>query len=307
LEKSIKIAEELKDVPSLVMGITWLAIAHAFCCDFRRARFYFERSLEIRGLQNWGVAHGKSGLSIFVYNWQGEIDRAYETSREAHRIAEIEGDMFSKSNANFGLGCSSYHKGLIDDAESLLWSACHFFEMEHIVSWWAFAYLYLGLIKFDMLDYESSIKFHNLSLSLFQSAKIFPSFHNFNKLAILRAKVFQNQEDTDLSNLIKYEENNQFKIYEGWIPHLIAEILLKQDDFKFFEAEDWIRKAMDANQKNGMKWLLARDFMVYAEIFRRKNEQKKAKENFKKAIETFKECGADGWVEKYENGMLSLT
>ena len=306
LEKSIKIAEELKDVPSLVMGITWLAIAHAFCCDFRRARFYFERSLEIRGLQNWGVAHGKSGLSIFVYNWQGEIDRAYETSREAHRIAEIEGDMFSKSNANFGLGCSSYHKGLIDDAERLLWSACHFFEMEHIVSWWAFAYLYLGLIKFDMLDYESSIKFHNLSLSLFQSAKIFPSFHNFNKLAILRAKVFQNQEDTDLSNLIKYEENNRFKIYEGWIPHLIAEILLKQDDFKFFEAEDWIRKAMDANQKNGMKWLLARDFMVYAEIFRRKNEQKNAKENFKKAIETFKECGADGWVEKYENEMLSL-
>ena len=300
LEKSIKIAEELKDVPSLVMGITWLAIAHAFCCDFLRAYHYFNKSLEIRGLQNWGVAHGKSGLSIFVYNWQGEINRAYKTSKEAHRIAQIEGDMFSKSTANFGLGCASYYKGLLDDAERLLLSACHFFEIENIVSWWAFAYLYLGLIKFDMLDYESSIKFHNLSLSRFQSAKIFPSFHNFNKLAILRAKVFQNQEDTDPSKLLQYEENNQFKIFEGWIPHLIAEILLKQEYTKLSEAENWIRKAMDANQRNDMRWLLARDYTVYAEIFRRRDEQKNAKENFSKAIEIFKKCGADGWVGKFE-------
>ncbi len=307
LKKSIKIAEELMDVPSLVMGITWLAIAHAFCCDFRSAQLYFEKSLEIRGLQNWGVAHGKSGLSIFVYNWQGEIERAFKTSREAHRIAQIEGDMFSKSNANFGLGCSNYHKGFLVEAENLLWSACHFFEVEHIVSWWAFAYLYLGLIKFDMQDYENSIKFHNLSLSLFQSAKIFPSFHNFNQLAILRAKVFQNQEDTDLSNLSQYVANNQFKIYEGWIPHLIAEILLKQKETKLFEAEDWIKKAIDANQRNGMKWLLARDYTVFAEIFKRRDEKRNAQENFKKALEILKECGADGWVERVENDMLRLS
>jgi len=35
-------------------------------------------------------------------------------------------------------------------------------------------------------------------------------------------------------------------------------------------------------------------------MFRRKGDQSKAKENLNKAIEIFKKCGADGWVEKYE-------
>ena len=306
LKKSIKIAEELKDVPSLVMGITWLAIAYAFCCDFSKAHHYFEKSLEIRGLQNWGVAHGKTGLSIFVYSWQGEIDRAYETSNEALHTADIEGDMFSKSTAYFGLGCSSYHKGLLDDAERLLLSACHHFEMENIISWWAFACFYLGLIKFDLQDYQSSIDFHNQSLSLFQTAKIFPSFNNFNKLAILRAKAFQIESDINLSKLSKYETNNKFKIYEGWIPHLIGEILLTQKGISSDKTEDWIKKAIEANQNNGMQWHLAADYTLYAEFFKKRGDLTNLKENLSKAIGIYQKCGADGWADKYEKELSSL-
>jgi hypothetical protein len=32
----------------------------------------------------------------------------------------------------------------------------------------------------------------------------------------------------------------------------------------------------------------------------------KAKENQNKAIEIFKECGADGWVEKYKKDLAAL-
>jgi hypothetical protein len=37
-----------------------------------------------------------------------------------------------------------------------------------------------------------------------------------------------------------------------------------------------------------------------------KGDQSKTKENLNKAIEILKECGADGWVEKYEKELASL-
>jgi len=55
-----------------------------------------------------------------------------------------------------------------------------------------------------------------------------------------------------------------------------------------------------------MRWHLGRDFAVYAELFKRKGNQSKAKENLNKAIEILKECGADGWVEKYEKELEPL-
>jgi len=37
-----------------------------------------------------------------------------------------------------------------------------------------------------------------------------------------------------------------------------------------------------------------------------KDNRSKARENLDKAIEIFKECGADGWVEKYEKDLAIL-
>ncbi len=55
-----------------------------------------------------------------------------------------------------------------------------------------------------------------------------------------------------------------------------------------------------------MMWHLARDYALYAELFKRKEDFPEAKENLTKAIEIFKECGADGWVEKYDKELASL-
>ena len=45
---------------------------------------------------------------------------------------------------------------------------------------------------------------------------------------------------------------------------------------------------------------MARDYSLYADLFVRKDDVSQAKENLSTAIEIFKECGADGWVKKYE-------
>jgi hypothetical protein len=45
---------------------------------------------------------------------------------------------------------------------------------------------------------------------------------------------------------------------------------------------------------------------LYAELFKRKGGQLKAKENLDMARDILKESGADGWVEKYEKGLVAL-
>ena len=72
------------------------------------------------------------------------------------------------------------------------------------------------------------------------------------------------------------------------------------------EAEQWIRKSIAADAKNGMKFQLALDQAVYGEFFRRQGNQAKAQEELGKATEIMGECGADGWVEKYEKKLAEL-
>jgi predicted RNA polymerase sigma factor len=53
-------------------------------------------------------------------------------------------------------------------------------------------------------------------------------------------------------------------------------------------------------------WSLGADYALYAELFKRKGHPSEAKENFAKAIDIFKGCGADGWMEKYERELSVL-
>jgi Tfp pilus assembly protein PilF len=80
----------------------------------------------------------------------------------------------------------------------------------------------------------------------------------------------------------------------------LAEILINLEGNHLNTAEKWIHEAIEADRKNGMKFCLGRDYVLSAEIYQRKGDPLKAKENINKAIAIFKECGADGWVEKYE-------
>ena len=62
------------------------------------------------------------------------------------------------------------------------------------------------------------------------------------------------------------------------------------------EAEAWIRRAIDVDTRYAVPWNLARDHALYADWFKKKGDIQGAKEQLTKAIDLFRECGADGWV-----------
>ncbi len=96
------------------------------------------------------------------------------------------------------------------------------------------------------------------------------------------------------------------KLNDGKMAAYFGEILLNINDQHISEAKDWIKKSIETNQKYGMMWNSAQDYALCAELFKRKDDLPKAQENLNKAIEIFKECRADGWVEKYEEELSEL-
>jgi hypothetical protein len=54
-----------------------------------------------------------------------------------------------------------------------------------------------------------------------------------------------------------------------------------------------------------MRWQLATDHACYADWFKKKADIQGTKEELTKAIDLFKECGADGWMRKYEEEMAN--
>jgi L-arabinose isomerase len=81
---------------------------------------------------------------------------------------------------------------------------------------------------------------------------------------------------------------------------------LNIDDQHLSEAENWIQSAIEADQRNRMMFHLGRDYALYANLFKTKGDKLRARENFGKAVEIFKECGADGWVEKAEKELATI-
>ena len=72
------------------------------------------------------------------------------------------------------------------------------------------------------------------------------------------------------------------------------------------EAQHWIEEAIEADERNGMRWNLAWDYAVYSELFKRKGDREKAREQLGKAIDIYKECGSDGWVTKAEEELAKM-
>jgi hypothetical protein len=56
-----------------------------------------------------------------------------------------------------------------------------------------------------------------------------------------------------------------------------------------------------------MMFHLGKDYALYAELFKRKGDRLKTQENLGRAIEILKECGADGWVKKYEKELTMIS
>jgi tetratricopeptide (TPR) repeat protein len=308
LRKAIKVSEEAGDLISYILAHTFLGHISGLNCEFKNALEHFQGAMDIikKADSKWGEAINKTYRSLFAYNFHGNIDSGFQTSIEGLGLAEESGDILSKGNALSCHGVSCYNKRLLASAEKYFLEGIHLCDQINLAGWNSIAQTFLGETYDELGNYEKS-KFHYMnSIEQSKKGKFLPSWVNLNQIAVLRSMVMNNEKDVDLEPIYTYISENKIKAFDGWMRRLLSEILLNMDENHLSDAEDWIRQAIDADQKNGTMFFLAKDYVLYADLFKRKDDIPKARENMTKAIEIFKECGADGWVDKYEKELAAM-
>ena len=248
----------------------------------------------------------KSYIVTWFYIWQGKIDLAHKESSECLRVAEESGDIYYQTPAYISYGSLSYVKGDFDKAESYLLQALAFSEKTGHYTNWMTACQYIFELYISRAKYKEALNYYERMISILEPTKYRLSEIGLYKVGLARARVLNSDQDIDLSEVLKYYSDIRSKAMKHRCSRYICEILLNVD-LHIDKAEDWIKKAIETDKKNGFMFFLGQDYILYSELFQRKGDLSKARENFIKAIEIFKDCGADGWVEKYEKELTSLT
>jgi class 3 adenylate cyclase/tetratricopeptide (TPR) repeat protein len=308
LEEALKISEEMKDIVGLVFASYWYGVALGWNCEFEKSANYFQRILDINmaGRNLWAIVINKTSLAYFSYFLNGRIDLQFETTNDVLRIAEEGGDIYSKAYSYAHHGASCFGKRFLEEAEKHLLEGVAFCERINLHSWNGANQFFLGDIYFEMGDFSKSKEHYEKGIWVWERNRMVPSWANLAKVGLTRSKVMDKEKDVNLESLYAYSQNNKIKAIEGWFQRYIGEILLNIDDQHMSEAENCIQKAIEADQRNRTMFLLGHDYTLYAELFKRKGDRLKAQENLGRAIEILKECGADGWVEKYEKELAAL-
>jgi tetratricopeptide (TPR) repeat protein len=254
----------------------------------------------------WGIAVARSVRASWVYNFQGKINEGFKESYEALQIAEESGDIYSKAWAYTFHGHSCYCKGLLRDAEEYLVKGIDFGQRINDPVTTCYGYFFLGEIYLNMGKYDQAREVCQRGISLLEQHRILPSLLNLGRLFLALVKILGGDVDIELEPLYRYQSTNKRKDWEGYMQRYLSAILMNIDEKHLPEAENCIRKVIEDDSKNGMRWSSAQDFANYGELCRRKGDLTMAKEKLSKAIEIFKECGADGWVKRYEDELARL-
>jgi tetratricopeptide (TPR) repeat protein len=308
LEEALEIAEREKDFVTLVLASYWLGCLHGSDCNFEEAKKWIQKALDINvAVRNlWGIAAMKASLAYACYWYPGRVEPFMELSSEALRIAQESGDPYSRGMAHSVYGHSCYAKRRLEDAEIHLLEGRDLCERIGLQAFASLACGCLGMTYFEMKDYQKSRECYDHTRRLNNRAPMFPSWARWAEVGIALCGVILGERDVSLEPLRAIPEKNRVRVAEGSICRFLGEISLHLGGSHITEAEHWIRKAVEADDRNGMRFHLGTDHAVYSDFFRRRGDRIKAQEQLGKAIDILRECGADGWVEKYEKELAAF-
>ncbi len=247
----------------------------------------------------------KSCIANTVYNLQGNAHLGYLMSREGIKLAEESGDLHSKAEAYVHNGIACYLKGFFDEAKINLNKGAGYSARLDLIHGSISDY-YLGLIEMEGDNYKRAHEYFIKSISAMKHRDFYPDFQKLVVMVSTLSRIKEHERDIDIETLYHYANENKIKVLEGKMYFFISKILGNMNSQHLSQAVNWIKRAIESHQKNNLIWYLCLDYAWYAEIFKKKNDFSNAKDKLEKAIDFFKKCGADGWVEKTDKELASV-
>ena len=308
LDEALSIAKDENDFISLILTSMWAGVIHSYDCNFDRTLDSFQLAVDICIMAEslWGIAAQKAQLAFFTYAQSGKVKTFSELSSEALKIAEESGDPLSRGISHSAYGWACYAKGYMENAENHALIGSNLCERLSFVGWGGVALECLANTYFEMKEYHKSRECWTKTIRSLEKARINPSAVKRSNLAIARIGVMLGEKDVDLTTLRTIAEREKMKSYEGSVCRFMGDILLNLGSSHFSESEQWIQKAIDVDTRNGMRFYLGLNHALYGNLFDSQGNRVKAQYEYGKAIEIMQECGADGWVEKYERELTEL-
>jgi class 3 adenylate cyclase/tetratricopeptide (TPR) repeat protein len=309
LNEALRIAQDESDFISLILTSMWLGVIHFYNCDFEKTINSFQRGVDIciMAESDWGIAAQKAQQAFFGYCMPGNISAFTELSSEALEIAEESGDPLSRGISNAAFGNACFYKRHLADAENYAREGRDLCERLGFVGWAGIAQECLAETYFEMGEYDKARECVIKATQSMQAARINPSGVLRSDLALAWIGVMLGDRDVKLAPLRTIAEKEKIKLYEGWVCKCMGEILLNLGSRHFAEAEQWIQRAIEADTRNGVKIWLGFNYALYGDFFKLQGDRIKAQNEIGKAVKIFRECGADGWVEKYEKQLSELS
>jgi class 3 adenylate cyclase/tetratricopeptide (TPR) repeat protein len=308
LDEALRIASEEKDLITMVLASYWSGMLQWYNCDFEKVQNSLQRAIDINVAARslWGTASMKAMLAYFYYFYRGELHSSMELSSEALRSALESGDPISRaiSHTNYGIAC--YAKGRAGDAENHLLEGINLCERIGLYIWGITAWIWLAEVYHDAVEYGKPQDCYKQIRRLVPQGGM-PSIARCADLGMAKCGVMLGKRDVELASLRTVAERNRIRLLESWICRWLGEIFLNLGGSHVDEAEQWVRKSIEVDVRNGMRLSLATNYGLYAKFFKQQGDKSRAREELGKAIDLFKECGADGWVRKYEEEMAKLT
>jgi tetratricopeptide (TPR) repeat protein len=176
-----------------------------------------------------------------VYIPRGELDLAFQKSKDSLRMVQESGDRRTTGIAHFAYGSCCYYKRLSNEAETSLLKAESFCKKTTDFFWGAWASNFLGDIYFDRGKYEIAMRWYDKTISYLELSKSVPSYLSLCKILKVRAKIFNKTQYIDINELSRLYNNNNLKCLEGWMARIISEILINIDDQHISEAGEWCK------------------------------------------------------------------
>ena len=237
-------------------------------------------------------------------NW-GRQKYAYEYSKKAVSLADESGDLYTRLLAYSCHGVSCLGKGEMGGALKYLSAGLAVAKQIDQFYWRPGNHQFLGDTYYELGDYQESIDHYKEAIRNLERSGNLPSWKNLIELALIRARLASGEKPAyDPDSLAKYLTANKFCVYDGLIKRYIGEIMAYQGDLG--EAQYWLEQAAAVHRKNKMRFHLAGDNVIRSTVCLRLDDSRAAREYMICAIDIFRECGADEWVEKYEKELATL-
>ena len=307
LHQATDMAKKAGDWLNLWFGNFYLG--HALCseCRYEEAFDCYNISLQLSEMGNHlsGISYLKGTISIFFLSFIGKIDTAYAMSEEAVQAAEKCGDSHTRGLAYVSHGSACFFKGDFERSRRFLTDAIDLCSKSGQMWWKVWAESWLAHTYFFTQRYKEAIEFYTRTISTINETLIH-HWMPYQKISLERAIQADCGTISPGFDPATCRRENKFKVNEGIIESTIADILIKIDPKFIPEAEASVRAAIAADERNHTKWYLGQDYAVYSEVCRVKGDVPMARAQLMRAIEIFRECGADGWVEKYEKELFAL-